>query len=180
MNRSVLHWSGLWTLVVALCLTCVGCGTPEGVETISVALAEPVKRELNAQSVELRNCETDTELRQPLASEVEIQKQISIAKQATAVASGESAEIPPEVRAKLEAEVERAYREAYERAKASVEQTELTVPAWRIRTYEIDWEEQEFSSTVSFSMNDEAYTASYIYKLYVPREAGFREISCTA
>lgn len=189
MNRSVLHWSGLWALVVALCLTCVGCGsqqrpsaTPEGVETISVALAEPVKRELNAQSVELqlRNCETDTELRRPLASEVEIQKQISIAKEATAVASGELAEIPPEVRAKLEAEVERAYREAYERAKASVEQTELTVPAWRIRTYKIDWEEQEFSSTVSFLMNGEAYTASYTYKLCVPKEAGFRETSCTA
>ena len=46
-----------------------------------MALAEPVKRELNAQSVELRNCETDTELRRPLASEVEIQKQISIAEE---------------------------------------------------------------------------------------------------
>ena len=84
------------------------------------------------------------------------------------------------MRAKLEAEVERAYREAYERAKASVEQTELTVPAWRIRTYKIDWEEQEFSLTVSFLMNGKAYTASYTYKLCVPREAGFRETSCTA
>ncbi len=78
MNRRVLHWSGLWALVVALCLTCVGCGSQQ---RPSVALAEPVKRELNAQSVELRNCETDTELRRPLASEVEIQKQISIAEE---------------------------------------------------------------------------------------------------
>ena len=128
----------------------------------------------------MRNCETTTELRQPLASEVEIQVQISIAEEATAVASGELAGIPPEVRAELEAEVEHAYREAYERAKASLEQTELTVPAWRIRTYKIDWEEQEFSSTVSFLMNSKAYTASYMYKLCVPRKAGFQEISCTA
>jgi hypothetical protein len=145
-----------------------------------VALAEPVRHELNGQLIELRNCETTTELRRPLASEVEIRIQISIAEEATAVASGESAEIPPEVRAELETKVERAYQEAYERAKASLEQTELTVPAWRIRRYEIDWEEQEFSSTVSFLMNGKAYTASYIYKLCAPRKAGFQEMPCTA
>jgi hypothetical protein len=187
MSRNVLHWSGLWVLVVALGLMCVGCGgqqkpsaTPEVAETISVALAEPVRHELDGQSIELRNCETDTELRRPLASEVEIRIQISIAEEATAVASGESAEIPPEVRAELEAKVELAYQETYERVKASAEQTELTVPAWRIRRYEIDWEEQEFRSTVSFLMNGKAYTASYMYKLCVPRKAGFQEMSCTA
>lgn len=187
MNRNVLRWSGLWALVVALGLICVGCGgqqkpgaTPEVAETISVALAEPVRHELDGQLIELRNCETDTELRRPLASEVEIQIQISIAEEAMAVAGSESAEIPPEVRAELEARVELAYQETYEKVKASAEQTELTVPAWRIRRYEIDWQEQEFSSTVSFSMNGKAYTAPYVYKLCVPKKVGFQEMSCTA
>jgi hypothetical protein len=168
-------------------LMCVGCGgqqepsaTPEVAETISVALAEPVRHELDGQLIELRNCETDTELRRTLASEVEIRTQISIAEEATAVASGESAEIPPEVRAELEAKVELAYREAYERAKASAEQTELTVPVWKIRRYKIDWEEQKFGSTMSFLMNGKAYTVFYMYKLYVPKKVGFQEIPCTA
>jgi len=187
MNRNVLNWSGLWALVAALGLICVGCGgqqepsaTPEVAETISVALAEPVGHELDGQLIELRNCETNTELRRTLASEVEIRTQTSIAEEATAVASGESAEIPPEVRAELEAKVELAYQEAYEKVKASAEQAELTVPAWKIRRYEIDWEEQEFGSTVSFSMNGQAYTASYVYKLCVPKKVGFQEMPCTA
>lgn len=176
MNENMLRWSGLWALVVALCLTCVGCSG----QHINVAQAEPVESALDAQSVELRNCDTKAELRQSLASEVTIEKQITIADEATAAAGGETAEIPPEMKAKLVAEIEGAYEEMYETAKTGVEQTELTVPLGRIHTYRIEWKKQVFSSSVSFSMNGETYTAPYTYELCIPNEVGFREMSCTA
>jgi hypothetical protein len=56
----------------------------------------------------------------------------------------------------------------------------LTVPVARIHTYRIEWTEQVFSSSVSFSMNGETYTAPYTYALRIPEEAGFFEIGCTA
>jgi hypothetical protein len=176
MSGNVLQWSGLWGLVVAVGLALAGCG---GVQ-IQVARAEPVERALDAQSMDLRNCDSPTELRRSLASEVEIDQEVTIADQATAMAGGETAEISPEVKAKLVAEVERAYTQVYEEAKTGVEQTELTVPVARIHTYRIEWKEQVFSSSVSFSMDGETYTAAYTYTLYIPDEAGFFEIGCTA
>jgi hypothetical protein len=176
MNENMLRWSGLWALVVAVCLALAGCGGGQ----VQVARAEPVERLLDAQSVDLRNCDSQTELRRSLASEVEIRKQITIADEATALADAKTAEISPEVKAKLAAEVERAYTQVYERAKTGVEQTELTVPVARIHTYRIEWKEQVFSSSVSFSMNGEPYTVPYTYTLCIPDEVGFLEMGCTA
>jgi len=176
MNENKLRWSGLWALVVALGLVLAGCSGAQ----VQVARAEPVERALDAQWVDVRNCDAPTELRRSLASEVEIDKQITIADQATAVAGGETAEIPPEVKDKLVAEIERAYTQVYEEAKTGVEQTELTVPVGRIHTYRIEWSEQVFSSSVSFSVSGEAYTAPYTYALCIPDEAGFLETGCTA
>jgi hypothetical protein len=176
MNENVPRWRSLWATVVALCLALVGCSGGQ----IQVAQADPVERELDAQSVELRNCDAPTELRRSLASEMEIDKQITIADQATAVAGGETAEISPDVKARLVAEIEAAYTQVYEGAKTGVEQTELTVPVARIHTYRIEWKEQVFSSSVSFSMNGEPYTAPYTYTLCIPDEVGFLEMGCTA
>jgi hypothetical protein len=176
MNENMLRWSGLWAPVAFLCLALAGCGGGQ----VQVARAEPVERPLDAQSVELRNCDAKTELRRPLASEVEIRKQITIADEASAAADGKTAEIPPEVKARLAAEIEGAYEEVYETAKTGAEQTELAVPVGKIHTYRIEWQEQVFSSSVSFSMSGETYTAPYTYALCIPDEAGFREMSCTA
>jgi hypothetical protein len=96
------------------------------------------------------------------------------------VASGKTAEISPDVKARLVAEIEAAYTQVYEGAKTGVEQTELTVPVARIHTYRIEWKEQVFSSSVSFSMNGEPYTAPYTYTLCIPDEVGFLEMGCTA
>ncbi len=176
MKRNMLRRSGLWALVVALSLILSACGDLDA----SVALAEPAEHKLTTQLVELRNCDSKTELRRPLASEVEVKDEVNIADNATAVTTGEDVKIPPKVRAKLETEIKEAYHQEYEAARANVEQTELTVPVGRIHTYTINWEQKEFSSTVSFSMEDEDYSVSYTYILCIPSVRSMREMACTA
>ena len=61
-----------------------------------------------------------------------------------------------------------------------LKQVELTVPAHMIHMYDIRWKERIFSSTVSFSMEDQIWTADYIYALEDPDLASHTIMACTA
>lgn len=88
--------------------------------------------------------------------------------------------IPAETQAALKAQIESVYQPEYEQAVARVEQVQLVVPAHKIHMYDIHWNREVYSSTVSFSMEDEPCTAAYTYELDIPELVEFFEMSCTA
>lgn len=168
----------LRTLVLCLCLISVGCG----ITSVQVNQAIPVKSEstLSNQSIELRNCEGNEELHQALPTEVAVASTITIPDEATSVKTGATLAIPVELKTNLTDQVQSTYQQAYEDAQNSFELTDMVVPVGMIRTFAINWKRQDFSSTISFRMNNEACTASYTYTIDIPEVTLFREISCTA
>lgn len=162
------------TLMIFLLLT--GCRE----QPAHIDIPEPVETQLETQKVELRNCESKTELRKPLASLVEIEKVITISPTATSRASGEQIQISSQLESQLISEVDRAYQQKYEQATKELGQVELIVPVGKIRTFEIEWMQQTFTSTISFTVDQEEYAAEYTYQMCVPHDVGYVEMSCTA
>ena len=174
----MLHKMVIGIFILFLCLIFAGCSD----ETVQVNQAIPVNSEspFGKQSLELRNCEGKEELHRTLASQVEIASTITIAEEATSIATGDTMALSTAMKAPLSDQVKRAYQQAYEAAKDSVEQVDLAVPVGRIRTFTVDWKRQAYSSTISFTVNNEACTAAYTYTLDIPEITSFREMSCTA
>jgi hypothetical protein len=82
--------------------------------------------------------------------------------------------------AELEAELEKAYEPVVEQIRAMMGDFQLTVPADKIRTFQVEWKGQEYSSTISFRMGLKAYTTAYTCQFNIPNEISHNEISCTA
>jgi hypothetical protein len=143
--------------------------------------ATPIKSEgsLEDQSVELRNCDGKTE-HNPLAGQVQVACNITISDSAISSTTGNPFELTAELKTLLSEKVKQTYQQKYDEAKASVEQTDLTVPAGRIRTFTIYWTRQTISSTVSFTRDDQTYSVSYTYTLDIPKATINMETGCTA
>ncbi|MDD2694762.1 MAG: hypothetical protein PHD58_02420 [Anaerolineales bacterium] len=180
------------TLILYLCLICVGCSgksaqgiqaTPTATQALPVVkMAAPVKGEssYSGQTIELRNCEGKDVLHHSLATKTQVVCNITIPDEATSIKTGNKRALPKDMKTRLEEQVEIAYQKIYEEAKISVEQTDLTVPVNKILTFQIYWTKQVFSSTISFTMEDEAYTAFYTYTLDIPDAIIAEDTSCTA
>jgi hypothetical protein len=152
--------------------------TAEPTPGIRVALAEPVQHELDSAEVHMRNCGVWTEWREKLGSEFEIQSNVAIGPEATS-ATGAVVQLPEEIKAQLAAEVQSAYQQAYEAAKAKRDSIELVAGPNTDYIYIILWVENTYSSTVAFQMDSITYTVPYTYTLRVPKQAGFRELGCS-
>jgi hypothetical protein len=174
----MVHKIILAALILFMCLTMSGC---KG-SSVQVSQVAPIESNssLSDRTVEIRNCDGTTELHRSLAAEAQVERQITIADIVTAVASGDSVELSPDIKTLLTDQIDQAYSQVYGEVKTEVERTEMVVPIGKIRTYKVYWKQQVFSSTLSFPINDEMYIADYRYTLDIPHVIITTEISCTA
>jgi hypothetical protein len=172
-HKNKRHFLGILAFVIFLVLS--ACRN----EQIRVAMVSPSVQKGFGHFLDIRNCEGETDLRRSLAAEVNIDKNILVADQATAKDGDEVIEIPLSIKLMIESNVEKTYREVYQDAITKIEQTELFVPVGKIRMYNVKWEIQTYSSTVYFDINGDTFEAAYTYELIIPQLAGFMEISCT-
>ncbi|HSB66015.1 MAG TPA: hypothetical protein VLD65_05505 [Anaerolineales bacterium] len=179
-------------LVLCMYLICLGCNgksiqgiqvTPTSNPAVPVVnVASPIKSEssLSNQTIELRNCDGEDELHQSLAVEAQIVCNIMISDEAMSTITRNTKLLSKEMKLPLEDQIEIAYQQVFDEAKTGVDQNDLMVPINRIRTFQINWTKQVFSSTISFTMDDEAYTVSYTYTLDIPDAIIAMETGCTA
>jgi uncharacterized protein (DUF1499 family) len=172
-TRYKISLPGLTLFIFLLLAGCRG-------QSARVDIPEPVETQLETQKVELRNCESKTALHKSLASLVEIEKVITISPTATSPTSGEQIQISSQLENQLISEVDQAYRQKYEQAAKALEEVELVVPVGKIRTFEIEWIQQKFTSTIYFTVDQEEYAAEYTYQICIPHDVGYVEMSCTA
>jgi hypothetical protein len=158
-------------LFIGLCLGISGCSP-----SVKVNLVEPVESQLQSEIIELRNCDCTEDLE----SDVDIQKQCEIDAYAYSTSQDEPILVPPDILAELETELELAYQPVYEMEKTKAGEIKLSVPPDKIRTFQIEWKELVYKSTVSFRMGFRTYSTPYAYVLKIPRENSYVEISCTA
>jgi hypothetical protein len=176
----------LGTLILCLCLMGIGCGDQSlrGNQAVPIVnLTTPVKSEspLTNQSLEIRNCDGNTEIHRSLADEAQMDFKVTLAEQGALLTNGKPIELSTDTKAQLVDQIKLAYQQIYAEKQASVEQTDLTVPVGRIRTFTIYWEQQVFNSTVSFQTDDlETFTTMYTYTLDIPSVTLAREMACTA
>ena len=170
-SKIALPW-----LTLSLWVLLVGCNNL----SVQVTKAVPEERALRSEILDLRNCASNEDLRSNLATEVPIKLKITLAEDATSKTTGKTIVIPNEVKSNLISQIELTYQQAYDEALSNAERIELNVPAHKIHMYDIKWKGQDFSSTVSFFMDDQACIASYTYMLEIPELDGFRTMACTA
>jgi Na+-transporting NADH:ubiquinone oxidoreductase subunit NqrF len=170
-TRTTIIW-----LILFLCPLVAGCAN----QSIQVAAAAPLARPISSETLDLRNCDSNEEMNTSLESEAPVRLRISIAEEAISAASGESIVIPAETQAAVIAQIESVYQPEYEQAVARVEQVQLVVPGHKIHMYDIHWNREVYSSTVSFSIENEPCTAAYTYELDIPELGEHFEMSCTA
>ena len=163
-------------LIISLWVLLAGCSS----QLTRVSKDVPNERNLGFEILDMRNCASEDDMNTTLASEAPVVYRVSVAKYATLNATGEEVEIPGDQHAILEDEVISAFEQEYEEAVANAEQVELAIPAHMIYMYDIRWKEQTYSSTLSFSIEDQNCTADYTYALETPELTGHKVMACTA
>jgi hypothetical protein len=169
-RRSIKH-TGLLALLVGLCLALTACGP-----SITVNMVDPVERTLSNETISLRNCGCDDDL----VSDTGLEVKFDIDEYALSASQAERVLIPEDTMAELAVELEKAYEPVVEQIRAMMGDFQLTVPPDKIRTFQIQWKGQEYSSTISFRMGLKAYTTAYTCQFNIPNEISYSEISCTA
>ena len=171
-------------MVLIFCLVFLGVGCSDlsvlanpARPTVNQAL--PTKTSLNHKTIELRNCDGKTE-HQSLADQVQVVCNITFPDQAISTTTGGTLELSTEMKSLLADQVQRTYQQMYEDEKTGVEETDLAVPVGRIRTFTVYWTRQTINSTVSFTQDDQTYSASYTYTLDIPDATISMETGCTA
>jgi len=153
--------------------------TPEPTRSIRVTMVEPVRRNLDSVEITMKNCGVNTEWRQKLPPELDVQQSLGVGPQAAPVSTGRSTNIPESLRAELAAEVQLAYRQAFEAAKAGRDAIELVSGPDKHFIYKLLWVQDWYTATLSYSTDGIACTAPYTYALRIPKQAGFLELGCT-
>ena len=169
-HRSI-QYGWLLVLLAIICLFTTACG-----RSITVNMANPVERTLRNETISLRNCGCDEDL----VSDVGLEVKFNIDDYAVSASQAERVVIPEDTMAELQAELEKAYEPVVEQVRAMMGDFQLTVPPDKIRTFQIQWNQKEYSSTISFRMGFKAYTTAYTCQLNIPNEIGHSEIACTA
>ena len=154
--------------------------TPLPTERILVTVVEPVRRVLESKNYEVRNCETTIDVHKVRSEEFPMQEAIVLGAQATATQGGSEVAFAADAQALLVSEIKSAYRETLDSAAAWLDREEFVIPVGKIMVWQIEWEEQQFVSTVSCQMNGVEYTIPYTYTLTAPNITIARSMSCTA
>jgi hypothetical protein len=165
------------TLIIFILSVClVGCGD----SPIQVDMADPEKLGIGSETLDIRNCDSNDVMVTTMATHAPVRQHISISEQATLVKTGSAIDIPPDILDELRLQVETMYQPEYEEAADSAEKVEFTIPGHEIYMYKIQWIQQIYGSTISFSINRQLCTASYVYTLETPDLDSLTTMSCTA
>ena len=178
MSKSITGIS----LIICLGILVVGCSSLPAAgksATAVVNMAEPVESSLEKEIVEIRNCDNKSE-HHPLTEKAPVACQATIASQASPGGEGEPLTLTTELKTLLADQVQAAYQQTCDAAKAGTEQADLYVPMGKIKTWTINWTRQTFNSTVSFAQDELTYSAVYTYTLDTPTAAIIMETGCTA
>jgi hypothetical protein len=170
-SRRSFQYGWLLLLLTTVCLALTACGPG-----ITVNMVDPVERTLSNETITLRNCGCDEDL----VSDVGLEVKLDIDDYAVSASQAERVLIPEDTKAELEAELEMVYEPVVEQIRAMMGDFQLTVPADKIRTFQVEWNQQEYSSTISFRMGLKSYTTAYTCQFNIPNEISHSEISCTA
>ena len=174
MNASIqterlIFISGLFALTFFLS----SCGTnttqeEPGITNIHVDTVIPVENQVDIEKFPLPNCGGTSELNQTLGSNASILKSVTIGAKASTEGSGEVS-IPETAKLQLKLAIEAAYQQTYKSANSRLDSISMKAAAGTSVTYEIGWYDQTFSSIVQYSEKNKVYSASYTYKLRVPK-----------
>lgn len=150
--------------------------TPEKI--IQVTIVEPASHVIRNDTYYFDNCSGTKERRQSLGTVAQVQKSLALDSEATAT-NGQKTQISEECHAKLMIEIEKAYQDKLAALQAEVEQQEMIAGAYSRFNYTIIWEEWQFASTASFTLNGQSYTIPYTYTLLVPRLGSAKSVPCS-
>lgn len=154
--------------------------TPEPTPNYRVTIVDPVHKNVDSATIDMKNCGVWKERREKLSADFAVQQSVNVTTQATSMPGDIVMELPEELRANLVAEVQAAYQQTFDAAKAKQAQIELTAGPHTHFQYVILWMEDTYSSTVAFNLNDQTYSVPYTYTLRYPVSGGYRTLGCTA
>jgi len=158
----------------------ISCSQPPiPVAQVDIAQEAPIEQELPPESLDIKNCLSSDDMVTTLAAQAPVRQQISISKQATVVATGSAIDIPDEIYDELISQVQSEFQPIFQEAGANAENVELVIPGLKIHMYRLHWIERVYQSTISFSINDQSCTASYVYTLDIPHLDGYIMTVCT-
>ena len=177
MAKPIIYLS----LIFGISLLLSSCSQPPiPVAQVDVAQEAPIEQELQGETLDVRNCLSNDTMLTTLAAQAPVRQQISIPKQATVVETGSAIDIPNEILDELKLQVQSEFQPIFEEAVANAENVELVVPGLKIHMYRIRWIQRIYQSMISFSINDQACTASYVYTLDTPELIDYTVSACTA
>lgn len=159
-----------------LCVALVGCSTSHA----QVERTRPVEVAYGTETLDIRNCDSNEDMITTLASHAPVRQHISISEEATVVETASAIDIPAKILDDLRSQVEREFQPIFEEAVANAEGVEFTIPGHKIHMYQIHWIQQTYRATISFSMDDQTCSASYVYTLETPVLDSFTVMACTA
>jgi hypothetical protein len=163
-------------VIFVLSMSLVGCGN----SPIQIEKADPEKAIIDSETLDIRNCDSNDDMVTTMAIYAPVRMQISISEPAKLIKTGSVVDIPSDMLEDIKLQVGTLYQPILEEAESSVGNIELTIPRNKIHMYQIKWVQQNYNSTVSFSINGWPCTANYLYTLEIPELDSFIEMSCTA
>ena len=168
----------LFSIIFPL-LFMTGCGDVPGYKIAPNPTLN--ETELYTETIYIRNCaDFENEKRTPMTEKAPVTGLVILADQATAEDTGELMDIPTDLKEKLQAEIEKEYVDVLKAKQTEVEKTDLVVPAYSIRVFDVLWKQQCTCSTVAFEMDKQIYTADYSYKIEYPTLDQTMQMACTA
>jgi len=168
-------------LILGISMLLISCSQPPiPVAQVDIAQEAPIEQELPPESLDIKNCLSSDDMVTTLAAQAPVRQQISISKQATVVATGSAIDIPDEIYDELISQVQSEFQPIFQEAGANAENVELVIPGLKIHMYRLHWIERVYQSTISFSINDQSCTASYVYTLDTPNLVDYTMSVCTA
>ncbi len=178
MNIQLYRMCFLFSIIFPL-LFMTGCGDVPGYKIAPNPTLN--ETELYTETIYIRNCaDFENEKRTPMTEKAPVTGLVILADQATAEDTGELMDIPTDLKEKLQAEIEKEYVDVLKAKQTEVEKTDLVVPAYSIRVFDVLWKQQCTCSTVAFEMDKQIYTADYSYKIEYPTLDQTMQMACTA
>jgi len=178
MSRTIKHVSLLIVFLI-LMLFLSSCNSVPG---FAIAPGQSTKEtDLYSESVAIRNCadyENDKVTSITEASPIVVS--VEIAEKAYSEETGDSLEISQDLREKLENQIKKEFESVYDEIKAEADKTDLVIPAYKIRVFDVMWKQLCNCSTVAFELKQEVFTANFSYKVDYPTVQNYSTMGCTA
>lgn len=170
MNNNLRKYNKyLIALVVLLSLAINACGNDsEEISNVRVERAELVKTPVEPpQEIHLDNCDNKGPNKYDTSIQVQQSKNINVSSKASG-SGGVEVKISGAATAKLQGEIENTYQETFGSAITRGNSLTIELGPQSDVYWIVTWEEQKYTSTVSFEMNGKSYRTRYTYSFRIP------------